>query len=418
MLPMIGLKNYGGYVAQNAEFLTTKASNSKLPMNFLSVPDYFKFVEYIQQGTSIPNSHRKEVTNLVEAITQPIISANGSKMFTQYMRRLAAEPASGRAEICKNMAQCLRSDARAYEIWRKDYNRSNLVASSYLLKWVADNDPKFARQSPDFQSTLQHFQTINSTFSPTAKVPAGLNSCVQACVLLKATAKPTKKRSGSKLKYINYLLLVALVSLVYYDIRVFGDGKFASSRLGKAAESSGLTAKVLELHQHAEPYLGRAEAKFIQLRDIAYVKGGELHQRAQPYLNQAGEGLVQLRDTIYRKGEELYPGIWAETDKKYQAALLFTKEKSATCYSKTVEYAELGMEMGAQYWEKFVDWSAVYRKQVAVQTEKAMELSRVYFQQARQITIELVEKEQVQYAIKYSYDMYHKALHAIGICSH
>jgi hypothetical protein len=254
---------------------------------------------------------------------------------------------------------------------------------------------------------------------------------MQHCEYLMGSKKNKKRptKSGSKLKYLNYLMLIALVSLVYYDTRVYGEGQFMNSRLGKAAERSGITAKALELHQLAQPYLVQAEERFVVLKDVVSRKAGEIHQRAEPYLNQAGEGLVQLRDGVYRKTEELYPGFWKEADAKYQALVLVTKEKAALGYSVAVQYAELGysvavknvelgMNVGAKYWDQFLEWSAVYRQQLSIQTAKAIDMGGDYVQRARQMTAELMAKEEVQHALKYSYDMYHKALHAVGLCSH
>ena len=412
MLPLISMKNYNGFVAQTAEYLSTKVSNVKIS---LSVSEYFSLREQVQQGTSIPSSVRREVSNLVQALSDPMISIHGSKMFSKYLRMLITD-ASGRDEMSSNMVKCLEEDPQCYAIWQKEY-RSTLVASSYFLQWIVDNDPDFARQSPDFQATLNHFQTINSSFSPTAKVPAGLSSCIQLCDALRGTSKP-KKRSGSKLKSLNYLLLFALISLVYYDTRVYGEGHFAGSRLGRAAERSGVTAKVLELHQHAQPYLAQAEDIFGQLWEVTHRKGNELYQLAQPYLAQAGDGLLQIRDAVYRKGEELYPGVWAEADKRYQDALVTLKEKSVMALAIANQYAEIAIATSVQYWENFLDWSAVYRKELVIHAGKAVEVGGEYIQRARQITVEFIEREQVQHAWKYTYDMYHKALHAVGLCSH
>ncbi|KAK4035573.1 hypothetical protein OUZ56_027661 [Daphnia magna] len=404
MLPLISMKNYCAYVAQNAEYLASKTSSMKSLANSLTVADYFKLVEQVQQGT-VPTTARKEVANLVQSLSQPMISAHGSKMFMQYLRKLVSDP-SGRADMSKKMVSCLRADAHSYESWRKEY-RSNLLSSSCFLQWVTDNEQTFARESQDFQATLCHFQTINSTYSPTSKPQQGLNGCIQLCEYLMGSKKNKKKptRSGSKLKYLNYVMLIALAYLVYYDTRVYGDGQFVNSRLGKAAERSGITAKALELHQIAQPYLAEAEDHFVLLRDVVYRKAGEIHQRAEPYLAQVGDGMVQLKNVVYRKGEELYPGIWDAADEKYQALVLVTKEKAALGYAMAVEYTELGMEAGAKYWGKFQDWSAVYRQQLAEQTEKVIELTGGYVQCARKTIAEFMEKEQVQHALKYSYDI-------------
>jgi hypothetical protein len=301
-----------------------------------------------------------------------------------------------------------------------------------FLQWVTENEQTYVRKSQDFQTTLSHFQTVNLSYSPSGKPPQGLKACTQHCEYLIGT-KENKKRptikSGSKLKYLNYAMLIALISLVYYDTRVYGEGQFMNSRLGKAAERSGITAKALEFNQLAQPYLVQAEERFVLLKEVVSRKAGEVHQRAEPYLIQAGEGFVQLRDVVYRKTEELYPGFWKGADVKYQALVAVTKEKAALGYSMAVQYAELGyslavknlelgMNIGAKYWDQFMEWSNVYRQQLSIHTVKAIELGGNYVQRARQMTAEFMAKEDVQHAIKYSYDMYHKALHAVGLCSH
>ena len=417
MLPLISMKNYGVFVGQSAEYLTTKVSKAKLSTSDLSVADYYQLVDRVQRETSsISANIRREALSLVEALAEPVIRAHGSKMFVPSLRRLVSD-SSSRTEVSSILINCLETDARCYEIWRKEY-RSNLVASGYLLQYIADNKVVSVRASEDFKMTLQHFQTVNSTFSPTSKVPLGLNHCTQLCNTFMRPKKEKKKSSSSKLKYFNYFLLVALMSLVYYDTRVYGGGQFANSRLGKASERFGVTAKVLELRQKAQPYLDPVEERLIQLKDVAFVKGQELHQKAQPYVNLAGEKLIVLRDIVYHKGEELYPGIWAEAEKKMQLAVTMVKEQSATIYLKASQYAEVGIDVSAKYWDKFMDSTVGYRKQLAVHAENARELSGVYLQRGRQMMIQLIEKEQVQYAIQYTYDMYHKALHAVGLCSH
>jgi hypothetical protein len=140
MLPLIGAKNYGAFVAQNAEYLSTKASSMKSISNILSVPAYFKLVDQVQQ---IPTAIRREVANLVQSLSQPMISAHGSKMFLQYLPKLVSDPA-GRSDLCRKLISCLRADDNTYENWRKVY-RSNLFSSSLFLQWVTDNEQAYAR---------------------------------------------------------------------------------------------------------------------------------------------------------------------------------------------------------------------------------------------------------------------------------
>lgn len=71
------------------------------------------------------------------------------------------------------------------------------------------------------------------------------------------------------MKFLNYLLLIALVSLVWYDVRVHGQGHFDQSRLGVAMKRHGVTDKASELYQRAQPYLDQARPYLDKARDHA-----------------------------------------------------------------------------------------------------------------------------------------------------
>lgn len=388
MLPMVSMKNYGAFVAQAAGYLTAKAPSAKLSQDTLSVADYFKLTEQVQQGSSMPTAVRQPIADLVHALTLPMIAAHGSKMFGQYLRRINSSKASERAEICRHLIECLRSDDQSFDAWRKEY-RSSLPASSALLQWIADHDHDMIDNSVPFRATLVHFQGVNSSFSPTAKVPQqALKTCTLMCDQLLSGVRP-KKKSRSKVKLFNYLLLIALATVVYYDVNVNGRGQFAKSKLGLASEKYGATAKA-----------------------------AELHKQARPYLDQAANNLAHLRDVIHAKGEELYPGLWAGLDEKYRVAYAIASEQAEVARVMFNQYAELGLAAGSEYWAKFMDWSKDYRKQASVQAEKLAVIGSDYYQQVHKLTIELWEKEQVQQAVKYTIDMYHKAMHALGLCSH
>ena len=118
-------------------------------------------------------------------------------------------------------------------------------------------------------------------------------------------------------------------------------------------------------------------------------------------------------DVIYQKGEELYPGIWAQMDLKYQAGVKVVKEQSGILHDKATVYAQIGLEKGAFYAEKFLDWSAVYRQQAVVYGEKAlengkiysskaMEVANVYYNNAAKFAGEVVKDDRVQNAWKYT----------------
>lgn len=388
MLPLVSMKNYGAFVAQVAGYLTAKAPSAKLSQDTLSVADYFKLTEQVQQNSSLPSAVRQPIADLVHALTLPMITAHGSKMFSQYLRRLTSSNASDRSDTCRHLIECLRADEHSFDVWRKEY-RTNLPASSVLLQWIADHDQDMFDNSASLRASLVHFQSINSSFSPTAKVPQhALKTCTQLCDQMLRGIRP-KKRSRSKIKFFNYLLLIALASVVWYDIKVNGEGQFANSKLGLASKKYGVTAKA-----------------------------AELHERAQPYLDQASNNFAYLRDVIHAKGEEIYPGIWTSLDEKYVATYAIVSEQAAIAYVKVNEYGELGLSVAIEYWNKFLDWSKDYREQALAQTKKLVDIGVDYYQQACQLTIQLWEKEQVQQALKYTIEMYHKALHAVGICSH
>lgn len=133
----------------------------------------------------------------------------------------------------------------------------------------------------DFQALLIHFRTVNESFPPGKSPSEALKNCARFCeALLVDQSRPSKKSGSSKLKSLNWLLLVILVSLVWYDIRVHGHGRFDQSRIGMAMERHGVTDQVSQLYERARPYLDRARPYLDQ---------------ARPYLDQAQEKVLLLR---------------------------------------------------------------------------------------------------------------------------
>ena len=455
MVPLLGLKNYSGYVIQTLTHLKTKAAAGLKPSDIanLSLTEYFNLSDRVQ---SLPSNVRKDVTDFVEALSQPMMENHGAKMFGQLLRR--AE--SNRPDLCRQLVACLRIDSNSYEVWKKDY-KANLPASAQLLQYIADRESSLVK-STDLRAALLHFLQVHETFSKTKTPSEALKKCIRLCETLSTRPQSSKKKSKSsrKLTKINYLLLIALASVIFYDVRVFGGGHFDQSRMGQALQQHGVTPKVQELY----------------------------HQHAEPYVILAGNNLLLVKDAIHRKGEELYPGIWTEIYLGYHVALEFTMQKAAIAYAASCHYADLAIKEATPYWNRFDKWSAVYRQQVvdwssvyiqqatdlstfygqkAVESGKvygqqaldfgklygqqAMDFGKLYGQQAADwsyvngqliiewsklrgqqavewskvmgdrvsvLTGQFLNDQRVQSAVKYTNDLYHKALHAVGICTH
>ena len=454
MLPLIGLKNFTGFIVQNLSQMKTKAVSDVKPCNTsnLSLAEYFKLSDRVP---SLPANVRKDATDLVESLSHTMIATHGSKMFGQLLRRVE----SNRPDLCRQLVACLRVDSNSYVVWKKDY-KANLAASAQLLQFIADHDSSLV-QSTDFRAALLHFLEVHDTFSKTKAPSEALKKCIRLCEKLSTQPQTPKKKSGSgKLKKINYLLLIALASVIYYDTRVFGDGHFDQSKVGLALQQHGITPKVQEIY----------------------------HQYAEPYITLAGNNLMPVKDAIQRKGDELYPGIWTDLEIGWHAAMGIATQKAGIAYATSCYYADIAytnachysniaLKEATPYWNRFDKWSAVYRQQVVdwssvyiqqatelstfygqqvlesskVYGQQALDFGKVYGQQAldagkvygqqaadlgsvygqqiiewttvtgervRVLAGQFLSDQRVQNAVKYTNDLYHKALHAVGICTH
>ena len=417
MRPLLGLKNYGGFVAQAAAQLTPKLKDAKLKPDTVNVADLLDLVDQAQ-GSTIPASLRKDVSAFASALIRPVIATSGAKMFSPLVQRLGANPSQ--TDLC-NVVDCLKSDQRAFDCWRKEY-KSNLVASAQLLQHCADHESGLVKKSEAFRTTLLHFRSVNHALTASNKQPEGLEDCIQLSESLIGSNTRRAKKGASSLKTINYLLIASLVALVYYDIHAYGEGQWSGSRVAMAMQHYGVTDRLTALHQRCEPYLveiGRKTQPLVDTVSVyvaqAKVKIQPVVDTASPYILQAKDVVcekshlliektsfytIQLRDTVHQKGDEYFPGLWQDVDKKYQMALVVIKETSSQVAEKATHYAQLGMELGAKYYHQ------------------GAELTSTYTQCVRQSVQKIVEQERVQHALKYTYEIYHKALHAVGICTH
>ena len=89
---------------------------------------------------------------------------------------------------------------------------------------------------------------------------------------------------------------------------------------------------------------------------------------------------------IYKKGDELFPGMWTQLDLYYQVGWKVAQEQWVFVSKKTSIYAEKGLELGAFYTERFLDWSAVYRHQASVYGNQALESGKIYYAQAAEVS--------------------------------
>ena len=352
--------------------------------------------------------------------------------------------------------QCLKSDSRAFDSWRKEY-KSNLRASSHLLKYCVDQEPAWTKSSQEFRTSQHHFHSINSSLMASAKHPDGLKSCHQLIESLVGGVEP-KKKSPSSLKSVNYLLLITLVSLVYYDIRTNGQGEFAGSRMGLAFERHGVNAKVAQALQHYEPYLNQVRDVTQPLLDSASVYVNLLKEKSQPLIDSASA----LVDIISEKAQPLMESAMAQT----KMIVDIVSEKSRPLMDSAVAQTMLMVDMISEKSKPITDNMLVYADQLKTtilqkggeyhievskaigalsvvlreQSSVAVDLLAVYSTVAKEKSVELLQKvvefsaaatqsmqqtlaqvmddERVQQGLSYSYEMYHKALHLIGICTH
>ena len=447
MLPLIGLKNYAPFVGQVASQLTFKAKEVKSSKVTVTVADFFKLYDLVQ-GPTLTAAQQKDVQSLLLVLTRPMMTSHAAKMFGQFLHRLTSSTSSSyRAEICRYLVECLKTDASStFEAWRREY-KSNMAASAVLLKWCVDHESKFARKGVEFRTTLVHFRSVNNSFSPSAKRPEALSSCTDYTnALISDIQRP--KTSTFSLKFLNYLLVLSIAGLVYYDVCHNGNGVFTDSRLGTAMERYGVNEQVARAYAHCEPYVTLVKVK------------------SQPLIDNGLMYTIQLRDLIHQKGDEYFPGIWVEADNKYQMVIALVKEKSNCMMTKAgqltdqamkigAEYGQIIGQKGAEYWTvtsekaaeiwtissgkvteywtvasgKVTEYLAVANEMTAdyriVVSEKTSEYWIVvnektapYVEKMSDLATRIVNEERVQQAWKYTYDFYHKALHAVGICTH
>lgn len=426
MLPLINLKNYSGFVAQVAAHLTPKMKDAKLKADTISVTDYFNLLDQAT-SSSLPASLRKDVAAFVAALARPMIAVNSAKMFAPLLHRLT----SNSEELCKNLVECLKTDSRAFDSWRKEY-KSNLRASSHVLRYCIDNESAWAKSSEELRSTLLQFSSINNSLMASDKNPDGMKSCHQLIETFIGSPKP-KRKASSTLKNLNWLLLIALVSLVFYDVRVNGHGNFAGSRIGLTFERHGVNAKATELYQRCEPYLAQVREKTQPMVDAASVYVNLLKEKSQPLIDSttsyairmndivvkkskpivdnALAYAIQLKNIVQQKGEEYFPGMSVEIEKRSaallvliqqqsSAALVLVQQLSSTAVEKATVHSSLALELATEYYQKAADVSAAYTQCV------------------RRSLADVMEDPRIQQTLKYTYEMYDRALHYVGLCSH
>ena len=440
---MIGLKNYAPFIGQVASQLTFKAKDVKSTKETVSVNDYFKLFDLVQDS-SLPSAVCKDIESFLLNLTRPMTTSFGPKMFSQYLHRV--NPEANNDEICGPAFDCLKADPRTFDSWRKEY-KSSMPKSAVLLKWAAAHETGFVRNSEEFRATLFHFRSVNNSYSSSTKRPEALKECISGTEELIGSIRRPKK-SKLSLSHVNYLLLFALVGLVYYDIGVVAGGNWNNSQVGRAMDRYGVTEKAIRVYQSCQPY-------------VTLVK-----EKTQPLIDNATLYAIQIKDLIYQKGELYFPGIWAEADKKYQMALVFIKEQANVLAVKSSQYADQGMNYANHYWQMAVAGGAVYWEIAAeksrnywqtavaegatywkiaaeksrdywqivsangadywhIVSEKGGEywlvfkqFSGIYVQKISDFSVKVINEERVQQAWKYTYDMYHRAMHAVGLCTH
>jgi len=437
MLPLIHLKNYAGFVTQVAAQLTPKLKDVKLKADSISVTDYFNLSEQVT-SSALPASSRKDVAAFVAALARPMIAVHSAKMFAPLLHRLT----SNSDELCRNLVECLKTDSRAIDSWRKEY-KGNMRASSHILQYCVNHESTWAKSSEEFRAALLQFSSINSSLAAADKNPDGMKSCQQLIETFVGTAKP-KKKTRSTLRNINWLLLIALVSLVFYDTRVYGNGDFAGSRIGQALERNGVNAKAAQLYGHCEPYLAPLREKTQPMVDAASVYANQLKEKSQPLIDSAMAHTIRIKDivvekskplvdnalvyasqlksVIQQKGEEYFPGLSMEMEKRSAALLLsiqqhsnallvLLQQQSSTLMVQVQELSSIALEKATTHSEQAMQMANEY-------SQKALDVSARYTQCIRKSLADVMEDQRVQQALKFTYEMYDKALHTVGLCSH
>merc|ERR1712136_175023 len=217
------------------------------------------------------------------------------------------------------------------------------------------------------------------------------------------------------LKNLNWLLLIALVSLVFYDVRVNGHGNFAGSRIGLTFERHGVNAKATELYQRCEPYLAQVREKTQPLIDsttsYAIRMNDIVVKKSKPIVDNALAYAIQLKNIVQQKGEEYFPGMSVEIEKRSavllvliqqqsSTALVLVQQLSSTAVEKATVHSSLALELATEYYQKAADVSAAYTQCI------------------RRSLADVMEDPRIQQTLKYTYEMYDRALHYVGLCSH
>ena len=439
MLPMVGLKNYAAFVGQAAARLAAdvKAKDVKLNRETVSVADYFQLHDLVNGSASAPASAvRKELAALLAALTRPMAAAAGAKMLSQWLARDSPADAVG----------CLKADATAaFEQWRREY-KTKPAASANLLEWTLQRDVAFARRSAEFRAALLHFRGVNEA-APASAAAAACADAVDA--LLAEVERPAAASSSSgrrpRLNGLNWLLLAALLATVAYDVRVQGGGRWSSSRCGVFLRQLGVQDRVLDGYRRVDDYV----------RPHAAAAGQWLHVKSELYL----------------------PGVWQQVDDKCRLAAAWTQQQAEASAVLATRWTEpvwnAAVEKGAAYAAVLDEATAEYRRQAAARSAEAAQwlgqrgadawqaasvygsdawqvvsvygadawqvvsvygadawqAASVYGAEARRRAVELadglrlwgqqlVAEERVQQAWKYTLDAYHRAMHAVGICTH
>merc|ERR1712071_462905 len=134
-------------------------------------------------------------------------------------------------------------------------------------------------------------------------------------------------------------------------------------------------------------------------------------EKSKPLVDNALVYADQLKNIIQQKGEEYFPGLSMEIEKKSAALLLSIQQQSNELLVITQQLSSTAVEKATIHYSQAMQLATEY-------SQKAVEVSAVYTQCIRKSVAVVLEDQRVQQAMKYTYEMYNKALHYVGICSH
>merc|ERR1712071_616577 len=142
-------------------------------------------------------------------------------------------------------------------------------------------------------------------------------------------------------------------------------------------------------------------------------------EKSKPLVDNALVYADQLKNIIQQKGEEYFPGLSMEIEKKSAALLLSIQQQSNSLLVVIQQQSKL-LVITQQLSSTAVEKATIhYSQAMQLATEysqKAVEVSAVYTQCIRKSVADVLEDQRVQQALKYTYEMYNKALHYVGIC--